>query len=136
MGERRDDPGVAEHEGEAPAGHVKGLREGMYLHADLLGALNGEEAQWLAVKRQGVVRRVVHNDNPVPAGELDDLLEELHRCACARRVVRVVYVQEFRGLQVLLRYGVEVRQKAVLLLERQLYRPAAVPLPMVALTRL
>src|SRR3972149_8928275 len=72
----------------------------------------------------------MHDDYLVLLRELNDLFEELRRCSCTGRVVRVVDVQELYALQVIRGKSVEVWQKAVLFLQREIYDPSAVPLGM------
>src|SRR5687767_798623 len=96
-GERVDHAGVAAHEAEAPAGHVVRLRRGEDLDADLLGARDLEERRRLvAVEGEVGVGEVVHDHEPVLAGEVDDLHEEVTVHAHGGGVVREGENQELR----------------------------------------
>src|SRR5689334_2327233 len=72
-----DQVGAAAHPADPPAGHVVRLRERVELEADLLRAGYLKERERLVpVEGDLRVRRVVAEDDVVPAAEVDGALEE------------------------------------------------------------
>src|SRR5260370_22101167 len=65
------------HPADAPAGHVVRLRQRVELEADLLGAVDLEDAERpVAVERDLRIRRVVAQHDAVAPAEADSTLEE------------------------------------------------------------
>ena len=68
---------VADHESDAPAGHVVALREGEELDGDVFGAGDLEDAgRLVAVEGDVGVGEVVDEVEAVLAGQLDEAGEE------------------------------------------------------------
>ena len=87
--ERVDHPRIAADEAHAPSGHVVGLRQREDLDADLLGPRHLEERRRpVAVVAEVRVGEVVHHHEPVLAGEVDHLHEEVALHAEGGRIVR------------------------------------------------
>src|SRR5438477_6174087 len=77
-GQRADHLRVAAHEAQAPAGHVVGLRGREDLDADLLGARHLQERRGtVVIEREVGVREVEDDHQPMLAGEVDELDEEV-----------------------------------------------------------
>ena len=72
-----DEHRVADHEADAPAGHVVALRQSEELDGDVFGAGNLEDAgRLVAVEGDVGVGEVVDEIEAVLAGELDEAREE------------------------------------------------------------
>ena len=68
---------IADHEADAPAGHVVALREGEELDGDVFGAGNFEDAgRLVAVEDEVGVGEVVDEVDAVLLAERDEALEE------------------------------------------------------------
>ena len=76
-GEGVDEDGVADHESDAPAGHVVALRQGEELDGDVFGAGDLEDAgRLVSVEAEVGVGEVVDEVESVLAGERDEAREE------------------------------------------------------------
>ena len=110
---------------QAPAGHVESLGHAVQFDGDLLRAGNGEDAQGFSGKVQRRVSGIADDEDLIFLRELHNLLEELVRGRRAGRVVRIVQIKKLRASALLLRDGVEIGQKTVLLKQRQLDHASA-----------
>ena len=89
--ERVDQLLVADHEADAPAGHVVGLREREELDGDIFGAGNLKDAgRLVAVEGDVGVGEVLDEPEAVLAGERDEAREERQLDALCGRVRREV----------------------------------------------
>src|SRR5204862_3396875 len=88
---------VADHEADAPAGHVVALRQGEELDRDVAGTWHLHDGwSFIGIKDYVRVRQVVHDEDVVLARERDHALEERQVHAVRRRVRREADHQHLR----------------------------------------
>mmetsp|Transcript_2839 Transcript_2839/g.7339 ORF Transcript_2839/g.7339 Transcript_2839/m.7339 type:complete len:399 (+) Transcript_2839:976-2172(+) len=88
-GQRGDEVGVADHEADAPAGHVVALAEREELHRHVLGARHLHDGRGhITVVDDVGIGQVVHDQDVVLLGQRHHALEEAEVHALRRRVGR------------------------------------------------
>ena len=117
---------MAADECHAPADHIESLRHRVDLDADFLGPVDFQEAERRGVVAEQDVGGVLHHDDFVGVGEIDDAAVKVLCCGSAGRAIRIIEDKEFSLAADIGRDGRQVRIKAVFLAERQRVNLAAV----------
>ncbi|VGP81366.1 hypothetical protein SB00610_03957 [Klebsiella quasipneumoniae subsp. similipneumoniae] len=113
--------GVADREAEAPAGHIKGLGEGVGFHSPRLRAGLREKAQRRVTGRaaDGRIGKIVQDRHLVTVGKLQGAGEQRRRGEGAGGVMRIVKHHQPGLVSHLPGEVVKIRQEMVLSPERQ-----------------